>query len=499
MKKFLSILTVLLFVFAFSANLTHAAAIADVVYTPTTSVVGSSPATSATLTTFTTTTAVVGGHYIVLTFPTGTVLNSANIVKGDFTIQETGAGSAATAPVAVTTDAGARTLTFIVHPSSISSDTPGIGVFTIALSGTAEGNEIVHPTTKTTTGSFSVATEAGDSGADADVTFVAGNMTHWDVAPAAVTAGSAFNVVITAHDVYNNQTTKQTDGTALGDEALTITSTATAIGANIPTYNGNDLRDGEAVTINFATGQGTATNFIFYKATETPTITIASSSVAAMTGTSTAITVATGVKDEVLISSVKPTIGYIYQNISPQLSAKLVDAYGNTVTSDDTSEITFKAYTSADCLTTAANPDLTGTKVVAVTDGVATFPGLRYNTVNTTGIYIRASHDLDTSGTILVGTPKEYDCTNLIKVYANGGQTVTSSYSGTTTTTTTPTTTVTTAPATTTTTAPAFQGKMPVASKAISAMTLTEKNSYIMELQTFLIQLLTQLLTLMKK
>lgn len=169
---------VLVFAFAFSANLTMAAAIADVVYTPTTATVGTSPAASATLTTFTTSTAVSGGHYIVATFPAGTVLNPANIVKGDFTIQETGAGSAATAPVSVTADAGARTLTFIVHPASISTDTAGIGVFTIALSGTAGGNEIVHPTTKTTTGEFSIATEAGDSGADTDVTFVAGNMTH---------------------------------------------------------------------------------------------------------------------------------------------------------------------------------------------------------------------------------------------------------------------------------------------------------------------------------
>ncbi len=492
MKKFLSILMVLVFAFAFSANLTMAAAIADVVYTPTTATVGTSPAASATLTTFTTSTAVAGGHYIVATFPTGTVLNPANIVKGDFTIQETGAGSAATAPVSVTADAGARTLTFIVHPASISTDTAGIGVFTIALSGTAGGNEIVHPTTKTTTGEFSIATEAGDSGADTDVTFVAGNMTHWDVAPAAVTAGAAFTVAITAHDVYNNVTTKQTDGTALGDETLTITSTATAIGGNIPTYNGNDLTDGETVAINFATGTANATNFVFYKATETPTITIASSSVGAVTGTSAAITVATGAKNEVLISSTKPTIGYIYQNLSPQLSAKLIDAYGNTVTSDNASQITYKAYTSADCTTTAANPDLTGTATVAVTAGVATFPGLRYNTVNTTGIYIRAAHDVNGSGTINAAT--EYDCTNLIKVYSNVAQTVTANPTVATTTTTAPTTTVTTAPATTTTTT-----AIPTPSKAISSMTVAEKNSYIMELQTFLIQLLTQLLTMIKK
>lgn len=179
MKKFLSILTVLLFVFAVSISFVKAADISGTVaYTPSGATVGTSVAASATLTTFTTTTAVVGGHYIVLTFPAGTVLNGDNIARTDFTIEETGAGSAATAPVAVLTDSGARTITFVVHPASISTDTPGIGVFTIALTGTAGGNEITHPTTKTTTGTFVVNTEAGDTGTINNVAIVAANLHH---------------------------------------------------------------------------------------------------------------------------------------------------------------------------------------------------------------------------------------------------------------------------------------------------------------------------------
>ena len=244
-----------------------------------------------------------------------------------------------------------------------------------------------------------------------------------------------------------------------------------------------------------ATGQFTFTNFVFFNTSETPTLTFSADAASTIASTSSAITVNPGAKTEVLISSTKPTIAYIFQNITPQLSAKLVDAYGNTVTSDNVSEITYTAYTSADCTSTPANPDLTGTKVVAVTAGVATFPGLRYNTVNTTGIYIRAAHDINGSGTI--NAAAEYDCTNLIKVYSNAGQTTTSY--GSTTATTVPQTTTTTAPATITTTPAPAVTSIPQPAKPIAQMNEAEKSTYKMQLQTFLIQLLTQLLTLMKK
>ena len=84
--------------------------------------------------------------------------------------------------------------------------------------------------------------------------------------------------------------------------------------------------------------------------------------------------------------------------------------------------------------------------------------------------------------------------TTLFKVYANTGQTVTTSGTTTTPTTTAPSQTTTT----TTTPAPAVTS-MPQPAKPIAEMNQTEKNSYVMELQTFLIQLLTQLLNLMKK
>jgi len=204
------------------------------------------------------------------------------------------------------------------------------------------------------------------------------------------------------------------------------------------------------------------------------------------TGTATS-TVNPAAKTEVLFSSTKPTIGYTYQDISPTIAIKLVDTYGNVVTTDDTSEVTMKAYTSADCTSTAANPDLTGTKVLAVTDGIATF-SLRYNTVNTTGIYIRAQHDVNGDTNL---DDVDYDCTNAIKFYASTGDQVITS-SGT-------TATTTTAPAaTTTTTTSAAVTSMPQPAKPIAQMTQTEKNDYTMSLQQFLINLLVQLLNLIK-
>jgi hypothetical protein len=375
MKKFISILTVLLFVFAFSTQFVKAADIVDVVYGETNSVVGTSPVAADTLVTFTETTALVGGDYIVLTFPTGTVLNSANILASDFTIEE-GTGTA-TAPSVISVNAGTRTIAMYIHAASLED---GMGVFTIKLSGTASGDEIVNPTAITTAGSFLVATFAGgvaaDSGSDADVTF-----TH-DVAnkyaiinPADGTVDAAIDVTVQLQDQYGNivttggykdkDVTLNTDGAATGEGVVNITNGTGTLA----------ITDHTAETVNLSLTDSEETEFI--------------------TTSTQNVIFAPGATTNIIVFS-EPTIGYTYQNLDIQPVVRIRDQYNNIATADG-SAISIEAYTADNFAGTKSG--FTGTATVYATnnglvggtaDGVASFTGVKYNTINTTGIYLCA-------------------------------------------------------------------------------------------------------------
>lgn len=487
MKKFISILTVLLFVFGFSANLVMAADISGTVaYTPTGATVGTSIAASATITTFTTTSAVLGGHWITLTFPDSTTLAEANIVASDFTIKETGAASAATAPVSVVANNTAKTITFILHPSSLSTDTPGIGVFTIALSDTAKGDEITHPTTSTAAGTFSVATETGDTGSISTVSIVAGNLDHFDVALTVAgtkTANSDFTVTITAHDQYSNQTTKQTDGTALGTETFTFTTNATAKGAGIPLYATVDFTGaGQTDSLNISSGQVASDNIRLFNAGETPTITVSAEATTAKTGTSAAITVGPAAQAKLAFNTQPSTMSYRGQLFITQPKVEIQDTYGNRTADED--NITLVEDTAVACNVGQHTGTLGTTLTKAAVAGLATFTDITFDTTTGgTNIYLKA-----TSGALTQA------CSNGFYISSSTSTApVASTYTATTTTTTAPATETTT----TTTTAPAVTS-MPQPVKPITEMNQTEKNDYTMSLQQFLIQLLVQLLNLIK-
>ncbi|MDD3860437.1 MAG: hypothetical protein PHW83_09590 [Bacteroidales bacterium] len=483
MKKFLSILTVLLFVFAIGTHFVQAADIgATITYSLSGSTVGTTPGTGA-LAVFTPTTAIVGGHSIVLTFPTGTVLDESAIVKADFTIIEAGGGGVATAPIAVEASAASRTITLYVHPTSLNT---GLGEFTINLSATALGDEITHPTATTTTGTFVVTTEAGDTGTISNVSFVADDLHHYNVVTenaGTEAAGTGFYVTITARDQYDNITTLNTAGGALGTENFSISTTATTQDGNDPTYNAGAL-PATPVALNISSGTVATNDFIFYNAGETPTITVGSSSTAAVGGTTAAITVNPDTADHVTLTSV-PTIGYIYQAFATQPVVEIRDQYENVRTAD-TDNVVISACSDAACATPIVT-DFTGTKTKAAVAGVATFTGISYDTVRVAGLYLKAAKGALT------------DCSSLFKIYGSpDSSTVT--YSTTETTTTTApqaVTTTTTAPETTTTTT--STNVIPQPEKPIAEMNQAEKNTYTMQLQQFLIQLLTQLLSLLAK
>ena len=98
----------------------------------------------------------------------------------------------------------------------------------------------------------------------------------------------------------------------------------------------------------------------------------------------------------------KPTIAYTYVNLNPQPVVHIVDQYGNTVT-DNGSAISIEAYTADNFNGTKS--EFNGTSTVYATHnglsisdpenpgtptGVANFAGIKYNTINTTGIYLCA-------------------------------------------------------------------------------------------------------------
>lgn len=248
------------------------------------------------------------------------------------------------------------------------------------------------------------------------------------------------------------------------------------------------LRGTTTVAIAGGAGNATFTDLGYSKSGEVFKLSFTASTGDAAAVVSNNITaLAPGLKNKLSLTA-EPTVGYTYVDFATQPVVEFQDTYGNKTA--DTSTVTIAAYSDATC-DTALEADFTGTKAKAAVAGTATFTSISYDTVRVAGLYLGATAD---------GVTK--DCSALFKVYGNtstgGGGGSSSSSSTTATTTTTVPTTVTTVPATTTTTT-AFQGKMPIASKSISTMTQAEKNSFVMELQTFLIQLLTQLLTMLKK
>mgnify|MGYP000983695663 CR=1 FL=1 len=194
------------------------------------------------------------------------------------------------------------------------------------------------------------------------------------------------------------------------------------------------------------------------------------------------VTITPAEKNKLTITA-EPTVGYTYSNFSIQPIVEIQDTYGNKTTDDGADDnVTIAAYSDANCLIPLGT-DFTGTKTVTPTAGVATFTGIRYDTVTAGGLYLGATHATITK-----------DCSSLFRIYANGSnQIITSSGTTATTTTTAPAATT-----TTTTTAPAAVTSIPQPVKPIAEMNQTEKNDYTMSLQQFLINLLVQLLNLIK-
>lgn len=290
----------------------------SITYPPSGSVVGTYVGASAPVCTLDPITPITAGSLITLTFPAGTAL--ANIVASDFTISQVGGGTAA--PSAIAFDSGARTITFTVAAGSLSGT--GLGVVTIATSATAGGDEIRHPTTTTTSGTFSVATSVGDSGSISTVVFFPAPAASFNVVTSGggtETAGAAFSVTLTALDTYGN-TCDSGPNAYTGAHTINFASAATA------SPNGTPPTIPASESINFTAGVGTSlTSFILTNAEEIVAPTIGATD-GIVTGFSAPITV----NPAPYVSFTVVTSGGGTETAGTAFSVTLTarDTYGNT-------------------------------------------------------------------------------------------------------------------------------------------------------------------------
>ena len=305
-----------------------------ITYTPSGSVVGTYVPDTTPVCTFTPSTAITAGSTITLTFPAGTAL--ANIVAGDFTIAQV--GGAATAPSAIDFDAVARTITLTVAAASLSGT--GLGDVTIATSPGAGGDEIRHPTTVTTSGSFSVSTSVGDSGTINNVTFVHDAATKFVIIdPTDGTVDAAITVTVQLQDQYGNVVTTGVDK----DKDVTLNADGSATGDGlVDIVNGvgtKDISDQVAETVNLSLTDSQTTGFDVSSTQD--------------------VIFAHGAATKFVI--IDPTDGTVDAAIT--VTVQLQDQYGNVVTTgvDKDKDVTLNADGSA-----------TGDGLVDIANGVGT-------------------------------------------------------------------------------------------------------------------------------
>jgi len=169
-------------------------------------------------------------------------------------------------------------------------------------------------------------------------------------------AGQATTTVFYAYDAYQNQTTKDEDGSDFtATESITFTTDGTASpNGTAPTYDGNDLTDGEIVDVDLTTGAFASADIIFYDSSETPTLTATHSTKSAA---SSAITVGASIFTGYTVTTENTGT----ENVDTAFSVTVtpVDVYENTQTTGATTDqvdFTSTAAVAPDTTTTATIP-----------------------------------------------------------------------------------------------------------------------------------------------
>jgi hypothetical protein len=209
--------------------------------------------------------------------------------------------------------------------------------------------------TLTTAGVQSVQVADGAATGTVSVSVSAAGLDHFGVvtAVASTTAGTPFDVTVTAQDVYNNTVTTYTG---------TVHFTSADTGATLPPdYTFQPTDDG---SITFSGGVTLVT-----AGTQDVTVTDTGTS---QTGT-TNVAVSPAAADH-LVFSQQPTDTPANGTITPPVLVAVVDVFGNVITSDNTDTVT---------VSIGVNPSggtLNGTLTITVVNGVATFSDLSIDT-----------------------------------------------------------------------------------------------------------------------
>jgi hypothetical protein len=264
--------------------------------------------------------------------------------------------------------------------------------------------------------------ESSKAVTSAQVTVATATLDHFVVsAPSSSTAGSAFNVTVTAQDASNNTLTGY-----VGTVHFTSTDAGTS-----------KVLPGNYSFVAADNGTHTFTNGVTLTTSGSQTVSVNDTVSTAKTGTSSAISVSPATANKLAFVG-QPTATVATQTITPALTVAIQDTFGNVINS--TSNVTLGIGTNP------ATGTLSGTVVKAAIAGVATFndlsidkaasgytlnassPGLAGATSNPFAINVGAASKLaftqspsSSTGGIAFGTQPK------ITVQDAGGNTVTSS------------------------------------------------------------------------
>ncbi len=199
---------------------------------------------------------------------------------------------------------------------------------------------------------------------------------HFSVsAPSGSTAGSSFTVTVTALDPSNHTLTGYT-----GTVHFTSSDAAAVLPADY-TFTGGD--------------QGVHQFTMTLKAAGSQSVTATDTSNGAVTG-SASVTVSPAVASQLAFGQ-QPTTTAAGATITPAVTVRVLDAYGNLVSGDNTDRVT---------VSLGNNPGgstLSGTTTVTVSKGVATFSNLSLNNTGT-GYTLKAA-----SGTLTAATSASFN------------------------------------------------------------------------------------------
>ena len=233
-------------------------------------------------------------------------------------------------------------------------------------------------------------------------------ITATDTASATIT-GTATVTVTAAATHFSVTTTVSTAGTA-------ATVTVTALDANGIKFTGYmgtvhfTSSDGSALLpVNSTLTNGVGTFSVTLKTAGSQTITATDTAKSSLTGTAT-VTINPAAPSKLAIGQ-QPTSTTVGAILAPAVTVRVLDAYGNLVSSDNTDKVTLT-------LGNSGGATLGGTTTVTVSGGVATFSTLTIGTAGN-GYTLTAS-----SGTLTSATTPSFNIT----AAATGGGSVIESF-----------------------------------------------------------------------